>query len=107
VSAIDTNILVYAHREDSLFHEAAFRRVVELAEGPATWAIPWSCVHEFPGHCHSSAHLRAARTACPGPRPRGSLARIADLGAFDRVGGALADIAGATRRRPHRTCAGP
>lgn len=45
--ALDTNILVYAHREDSLFHEAAFRRVAELAEGPATWAIPWPCVHEF------------------------------------------------------------
>ncbi len=45
--AVDTNILVYAHREDSPFHEVAFRRVAELAEGPATWAIPWPCIHEF------------------------------------------------------------
>jgi len=45
--AVDTNILVYAHREDSPFHEVAYRRVAELAEGPATWAIPWPCVHEF------------------------------------------------------------
>jgi uncharacterized protein len=45
--AVDTNILVYAHREDSPFHEAAFRRVAELAEGPAGWAIPWPCLHEF------------------------------------------------------------
>ena len=45
--AVDTNILVYAHREDSPFHDAAFRRVAELAEGPAVWAIPWPCVHEF------------------------------------------------------------
>ncbi len=45
--ALDTNILVYAHRADSPFHEAAFQRVAELAEGPATWAIPWPCVHEF------------------------------------------------------------
>ena len=45
--AVDTNILIYAHREDSPFHEAAFRRVAELAEGPAVWAIPWPCVHEF------------------------------------------------------------
>jgi len=29
------------------FHQAAFQRVGELAEGPATWAIPWPCVHEF------------------------------------------------------------
>jgi toxin-antitoxin system PIN domain toxin len=47
VIALDTNLLVYAHREDSPFHEAAFRRVAELAEGAATWAIPWPCVHEF------------------------------------------------------------
>jgi uncharacterized protein len=45
--AVDTNILVYAHREDSPFHETAFRRVAELAEGPAAWAIPWPCLHEF------------------------------------------------------------
>lgn len=45
--AVDTNILVYAHREDSPFHETAFRRLAELAEGPATWAIPWPCLHEF------------------------------------------------------------
>jgi uncharacterized protein len=45
--AVDTNILVYAHREDSPFHEAAFERMAELAEGPSNWAIPWPCVHEF------------------------------------------------------------
>jgi uncharacterized protein len=45
--AVDTNILVYAHREDSPFHEPAERRIAELAEGTATWSIPWPCVHEF------------------------------------------------------------
>ena len=45
--AIDTNILVYAHRGDSPFHETALLRVTELAEGAANWAIPWSCLHEF------------------------------------------------------------
>ncbi|MCX7363294.1 MAG: PIN domain-containing protein [Alphaproteobacteria bacterium] len=45
--AVDTNILVYAHREDSPFHEAAHRRVAGLAEGSASWAIPWPCLHEF------------------------------------------------------------
>jgi uncharacterized protein len=44
---VDTNILVYAHREESPFHEAAFQRMGELAEGSATWAIPWPCLHEF------------------------------------------------------------
>jgi len=45
--AVDTNILVYAHREDSPFHEPASRCVAELAEGTALWAIPWPCLHEF------------------------------------------------------------
>ncbi|MGD9082347.1 MAG: PIN domain-containing protein [Desulfobacterales bacterium] len=45
--AVDTNILVYAHREDSPFHEKAFACITELAEGRASWAIPWPCVHEF------------------------------------------------------------
>ena len=45
--AVDTNILVYAHREDSPFHAIAYRRIAELAEGHANWAIPWPCLHEF------------------------------------------------------------
>jgi hypothetical protein len=45
--AVDTNILVYAHREDSPFHDVAFQRIAELAESPANWAIPWPCLHEF------------------------------------------------------------
>jgi toxin-antitoxin system PIN domain toxin len=45
--AVDTNILVYAHREEAPFHEAARERLRELAEGSALWAIPWPCLHEF------------------------------------------------------------
>lgn len=45
--ALDTNILVYAHRRDSQWHEAAEPLVRSLAEGTAPWAIPWPCVHEF------------------------------------------------------------
>ena len=45
--AVDTNLLVYAHREDSPWHEVAYRRVSELAEGRAAWAIAWPCLHEF------------------------------------------------------------
>ncbi len=45
--AVDTNILVYAHRAESPFHELAARRVAELAEGPASWGLPWPCLHEF------------------------------------------------------------
>lgn len=45
--AVDTNVLVYAHREDAQWHDVAFRRLADLAEGRAAWAIPWPCVHEF------------------------------------------------------------
>jgi toxin-antitoxin system PIN domain toxin len=45
--AVDTNILVYAHREDSSWHKAADKIVTELAESKQSWAIPWPCVHEF------------------------------------------------------------
>jgi toxin-antitoxin system PIN domain toxin len=45
--AVDTNLLVYAHRQDSPFHKPAAERLGELAESPAQWAIPWPCLHEF------------------------------------------------------------
>ena len=45
--AVDSNLLVYGHREDSPWHHAAYARIVELAEGSAAWAIPWPCIHEF------------------------------------------------------------
>ncbi len=45
--AVDTNVLVHAHRADSPFHPAALAAVTGLAEGRAPWAIPWPCLHEF------------------------------------------------------------
>jgi toxin-antitoxin system PIN domain toxin len=45
--AVDTNILVYAHRRDSPWHERAAECVRELAEGTVTWAVPWPCIQEF------------------------------------------------------------
>lgn len=45
--AVDTNLLVYAHREDSPWHETAFACLEELAEGRSAWAIPWPCLYEF------------------------------------------------------------
>lgn len=45
--AVDTNILVYAHRSDSEWHDRAAARMRELAEGRAAWALPWPCLHEF------------------------------------------------------------
>jgi toxin-antitoxin system PIN domain toxin len=45
--AVDTNILVYAHREELPQHERARRRLTALAEGAARWAIPVFCLGEF------------------------------------------------------------
>lgn len=47
--AIDTNLLVYAHRGEMPFHTTAARCLRDLAQGRSTWAIPWPCLHEFLG----------------------------------------------------------
>ena len=45
--AVDTNILVYAHRQESREHLAAAALMRALAQGGAIWAIPWPCCYEF------------------------------------------------------------
>ena len=45
--AVDTNLLVYAHRRESRYHEAASSLLRELAQGSDAWAIPWPCCYEF------------------------------------------------------------
>jgi uncharacterized protein len=62
VIAIDTNILVYAHREECEWHERAASVVVECAESAREWAIPWPCLHEF---LAIVTHPRIFRTPTP------------------------------------------
>ena len=45
--ALDTNLLVYAHRTDSEFHAESKALVESLATGSEEWAVPWPCAHEF------------------------------------------------------------
>jgi hypothetical protein len=45
--AVDSNILIYAHRRDSEWHDRAKARLQKLAEGAGAWAIPWPCLYEF------------------------------------------------------------
>ena len=45
--AVDTNILIYAHRRDSPWHSLACAAVRGLAEGSAQWAIAWHSLSEF------------------------------------------------------------
>lgn len=45
--AVDSNLLVYAHREDSDFHGPARDLIDSLRHQVDSWAIPWPCLHEF------------------------------------------------------------
>lgn len=45
--ALDTNVLLYAHRRESEHHVAARSLLKEFADGSVQWAIPWPCVYEF------------------------------------------------------------
>ncbi|MDE0268568.1 MAG: PIN domain-containing protein [Acidimicrobiaceae bacterium] len=45
--AVDTNILVYAHRRDTRLNSKACAVVTTLAQGDQPWAVPWPCVYEF------------------------------------------------------------
>ena len=45
--AVDTNILVHAHREESRLHKIAKERLTVLADGREPWALPVFCIGEF------------------------------------------------------------
>jgi toxin-antitoxin system PIN domain toxin len=47
VIAVDTNILVYAHRPDSPHCAAAAAELAWLVGSPGPWAVAWPCAHEF------------------------------------------------------------
>jgi uncharacterized protein len=45
--AVDTNVLVYAHRRETDEHDAARALMQSLAASGRPWAVPWPCVYEF------------------------------------------------------------
>ena len=45
--AVDTNVLVHAHRQEAPLHGRAVLWLRHLAEGEAPWAIPLFCLGEF------------------------------------------------------------
>jgi uncharacterized protein len=45
--AVDTNVLIYAHRDSFPEHEPALRRLRALTEGSTPWALPVFCIAEF------------------------------------------------------------
>jgi hypothetical protein len=47
VIAIDTNVLIYAHRSETERHDRALERLKVLAEADAPWGLPVFCIAEF------------------------------------------------------------
>ena len=47
MTAIDTDVLIDFHREESPKHREALELVRALAQGDATWAVPVFCLGEF------------------------------------------------------------
>jgi uncharacterized protein len=45
--AVDTNVLVYAHRRETSEHRHAFAWLKFLSEGISPWGIPVFCLGEF------------------------------------------------------------
>ncbi len=45
--AVDTNVLIYAHRLETDLNAAARAELVRLAEGTEPWALPVFCLIEF------------------------------------------------------------
>jgi len=62
VIAVDTNLLVYAHRREASFHDRALQAVASLASSGSAWAIPWPCVHEFYGVVTNARACKPAST---------------------------------------------
>lgn len=46
MKAVDTNILVHAHRADSPHHSPAREALRGLVESGLRWGVPWPCVHD-------------------------------------------------------------
>lgn len=45
--AIDTNLLVYAHRPEMPFHERCRGALAQAVAGTEPVCVPWPCLHEF------------------------------------------------------------
>lgn len=81
--AVDTNILVYAHRRESPHHDAARAALAELARSGRAWAIPWPCVHEFVAVV---THPRIYRTPTPGAEAIAAISAVAQASRARMIG---------------------
>jgi hypothetical protein len=68
--AVDTNVLVYAHKQGAPCHAPAKATLSGLAASAAPWAIPWACLQEF------YAVVTHPRIYAPASTPAQALAQI-------------------------------
>ena len=73
--AIDTNLLVFAHRGNAPHHQAALAALQPVLEGASPWALPWPCVHEF---ISIATHHGIYKPASTLPEALGFLERLFD-----------------------------
>jgi toxin-antitoxin system PIN domain toxin len=77
--AVDTNVLVYAHRPELPAHGSARTRLRALAEGLQPVVFPWPCLYEF---LRVVTHRNLFRVPS---KPEVAVAAVADLLAFPTV----------------------
>ena len=75
MTAIDTNILIYAHRAETDLHESAAQHLIELAQGVEPWGLPVFCLAEF---CRVVTHRRVFNPPSTLHQAFGFLADVVD-----------------------------
>jgi toxin-antitoxin system PIN domain toxin len=73
--ALDTNILVYAHRQEPPEHAVAQKVLAELATGAQPWVLPWPCIYEF---LRVVTHPRVFHPPTPGQDAWGAIDLLLD-----------------------------
>jgi predicted nucleic acid-binding protein len=63
VIALDTNILVHAHRKDASLHESARHVVKEISESISPWAICYHSLIEFYGIVTHTRNWQSQQTS--------------------------------------------
>jgi toxin-antitoxin system PIN domain toxin len=92
--AVDTNVLVYAHKRDSPWFEQAYSIVSQLVQSPDRWAIAWPCVHEFLAVVTNPRIYRPASTVDEALRQVGYWIESPSLRLIGELEGHWAELAG-------------
>ena len=81
--AIDTNLLVYAHRPDMPLHDQARALIDSLPQRGRLFDLPWPCVHEF---LAVVTNRRIFHDPTPTPIAMKAVQSLVDSGLFSLLG---------------------